>query len=244
MYGIWVIFRKEFASFFNSLTGYLVIGVFLVCTGLWFWVFEGNVLETQQAQMDDLFYFAPYMLLLVAPAVTMRAFSEERRSGTVELLFTRPLTKWQIILGKYFAALGILLLALLPTLLYYASVYWLALPAGNVDGGAIAGAYLGLAFIAALFAALGLLTSALTDSQILAFVLGAFLCFLFYLGFELIAGIRVLGPLTRLMLQLSILEHYRSISRGVLDSRDLLFFLSFAALALIGTRLTLDAQRR
>mgnify|MGYP006267728929 CR=1 FL=1 len=240
---ILTLFRKEVASFFNSLIGYLVMGVFLTGVGLFFWVFEYNVLETGLAQMDALFDYGPYLFLFLVPAITMRAFSEEWKTGTIELLTTKPLTDWQIILGKYLATAFLVLFSLLPTLLYLATLWWLGDPVGNLDLGATVGAYLGLLALGCIFCGIGLLTSALTDSQIIAFVLGVFLCFLFYQGLDFAAGIKALNAVNTLLLKVGMVEHYRSISRGVIDTRDLLYFVSFVAITLLLTKLTLNVKR-
>jgi ABC-2 type transport system permease protein len=243
MSNLLTLFRKEVASFFNSLIGYLVMGVFLTGVGLFFWVFEYNVLETGLAQMDALFDYGPYLFLFLVPAITMRAFSEELKTGTIELLATKPLTDWQIILGKYLAAAFLVLFSLLPTLLYLGTVWWLGEPMGNVDLGATIGAYLGLFALGCIFAGIGLLTSALTDSQIIAFVLGVFFCFFFYQGLDFAAGIKALNAVNTLLLKASIVEHYRSISRGVIDTRDVLYFLSFVIITLLLTKVALNAKK-
>ncbi len=240
---IFTLFRKEVASFFNSLIAYVVFAVFLTGTGLFFWVFPNNVLETGFASLDMLFEAAPYMFLFLVPAITMRAFSEEMKSRTMEFLTTKPLTDWQIILGKYLAAVFLVFFALVPTLIYYFSVSSLGDPPGNLDNGATIGAYIGLFFLGCIFAAIGIFTSALTDNQIIAFILGVFLCFFFYLGFEFMAGIQNLDTINAFLLKLGISEHYQSIRRGVLDSRDVLYFFSFVAVALIGTKIVLSGKR-
>ncbi|WNJ16505.1 gliding motility-associated ABC transporter permease subunit GldF [Pontibacter sp. G13] len=239
MGSIITIFRKEVASFFNSLIGYLVISVFLTGVGLFFWVFEYNVLETGLANMDALFEFGPYLFLFLVPAITMRAFSEEFKTGTIEFMATKPVTQWQIILGKYLAAVFLVFFSLLPTLLYYFTVYWLGNPVGNLDTGAIMGAYMGLFFLGSMFAGIGIFTSALSDNQIISFVLGVFLCFLFFVGFDYMAGIKELNTVNLFFLKLGILDHYRSISRGVVDTRDLMYFLSFIATTLVATKIVL-----
>lgn len=244
MVNILTIFRKEVASFFNSLIAYMVISVFLIGTGLFFWVFEYNILETGFATMDSLFFIGPYLFLFLVPAITMRAFSEEIKTGTIEFLTTKPITDWQIILGKYLGAIFLVLFAILPTIVYYFTVYWLGDPVGNVDTGATIGAYIGLYALGCIFASLGIFTSAITDNQIIAFILGAFLCFFFFMAFDLIAGIKVLDAINTFFLKLSINEHYQSISRGVIDTRDVLYFISFVAIALMGTRIALSLRRR
>ena len=237
------IFRKEVAAFFNSLIAYVVMGVFLLGIGLFFWVFTGNVLETRLADMQLLFEAGPYFFLFLIPAITMRAFAEEFKSGTIEFLSTKPITDWQIILGKYFAALFLVLFSLLPTLIYYVSLYFLGNPVGNVDAGATIGSYIGLFLLGAIFAAIGLFTSALSQNQIIAFILALFLCFFFYQAFDLMAGIQVLDGINSFLLQTGILAHYESISRGVIDTRDLIYFISFAAIALIATKMVLNIRK-
>lgn len=265
MKNIGTIFRKEVGSFFNSLIAYVVISVFLIGTGLFFWVFEYNILENGITQMDALFVFGPYMFLFLVPAITMRAFSEEMKTGTIEFLFTKPLTEWQIILGKYFAGIFLVLFALLPSLIYYLSTYWLGIldstpqmginafgeiltapfiGHSNLDVGATWGAYIGLLAVGCIFTSLGLLTSALTDNQIVAFILAVFVCFFFYTGFDYLAGIKALSGINALFLNMSILHHYESISRGVIDSRDLLYFVSFIASNLILTRVVLSQRMK
>jgi ABC-2 type transport system permease protein len=243
MGNILTLFRKEVASFFNSWIAYMVMGVFLTLVGLFFWAFEYNVLETGLAQMDALFDYGPYFLLFLVPAITMRAFSEELKMGTLELLATKPITDWQIILGKFLASAFLVLFSLLPTLLYLATLWWLGNPVGNVDLGATVGAYLGLFALGCIFVGIGLLSSALTDSQIIAFNLGIFSCFVFYQGLEFAAGIKVLNAVNTLLLKASILEHYRSISRGVIDTRDVLYFVSFITITLLLTKVALNAKK-
>ncbi|MEO0898781.1 MAG: ABC transporter permease subunit [Bacteroidota bacterium] len=263
MKNILTIFRKEIASFFNSLIGYVVISVFLVGTGLFFWVFEYNILETGITQMDTLFDMGPYMFLFLIPAITMRAFSEEMKTGTIEFLYTKPLTTWQIILGKYLAGIFLVFFSLLPTLIYYLSTYWLGLldstpqsggtavgqiivspflGISNLDTGATWGAYIGLFALGCLFTGIGLFTSALTDNQIVAFILAVFLCFFFYLGFDFLAGIKSLSGINEFFLELGMVAHYGSISRGVIDSRDILYFISFLTISLILTHIVLQSR--
>jgi ABC-2 type transport system permease protein len=243
MQGILTIFRKEVAAFFNSLIAYMVISIFLVGVGLFFWVFEYNVLESGYASMDALFEIGPYFFLFLVPAITMRSFSEEVKTGTMEFLITKPLSDWQIIVGKYLAAVFLVFFSLLPTIIYFITIYALGKPAGNIDTGATIGAYIGLFFLGSIFAAIGLFTSSLTDNQIIAFISGVFLCFFFFLAFEFMAGVKVLDGINSFLIKLGIMEHYRSISRGVIDTRDFIYFLSFVAVALIGTKMSLNAKR-
>jgi ABC-2 type transport system permease protein len=182
------IFWKEIHSFFSSYIAYLVIIVFVILTGLFMWVFpDSSIIDYNYASLDPLFSIAPFIMLFLIPAITMRSFSEERQRGTIEYLFTKPISDLEIILGKYFANLVLVIVAILPTLIYYISVYKLGSPVGNLDSGAIAGSYIGLLFLAASFVAIGIFASTLTDNQIIAFILGAFLCFIVQLAFGYIA---------------------------------------------------------
>jgi ABC-2 type transport system permease protein len=244
MNGMLVLLRKEVGAFFNSLMGYMVLVVFLVASGLFFWVFPDNLLETGAANLDSLFSIAPFLLLFLVPAITMRAFSEEFKTGTIEYLATKPLRDMQIILGKYLAAVVLVVLSLLPTLVYYASVYYLAEPVGNLDKGTTWGAYLGLLGVGAVFAAIGIWCSTLSDNQIVAFVVAVFFCFFFYTGFDLIADLQLFGALNVFVLQLGVLAHYQSISRGVLDVRDVLYFASVILLFVLLSRAQLAARKR
>lgn len=222
----------------------MVIAVFLTGVGLFFWLFEMNVLETGQATMDALFDFGPYLFLFLVPAITMRSFSEEMKTGTIEFLVTKPVTDWQIIGGKYLAAVFLVLFSLIPTLIYYISVYFLGKTIGNLDQGATWGAYIGLFFLGSIFAAIGLFTSALTDNQIVAFITGVFLCFFLFLAFDFTASMSVLSGINDFVIKLGIMEHYRSISRGVVDTRDIFYFLSIAAIFLILTKMVLERKRK
>lgn len=234
MNSILSIYRKEVASFFNSLIAYVVIGVFLIGVGLFFWVFEGNVLETREASMQLLFDAAPYFFLFLVPAITMRAFAEEIKTGTIEFLATKPITDWHIILGKYLAAVFLVVFALIPTIIYYFSLSSLGNPPGNLDTGAIIGSYIGLFFLGSIYAAIGLFTSALSENQIIAYILGLFLCFFFFQAFDLFDGFTSIG----------ILSHYESISRGVVDTRDILYFLTFIGIALKETQMMLGRRMK
>ncbi len=234
---------KEIRGFLGSLIGQIVIVVFLLLTGLFLWVFPDNLLDQGYADLGPLFFIAPWVFLFLLPAVTMRSFSEERRTGTMELLLTRPLTELQIVGAKYIAAVVLLLLALLPTLVYVWSVSELAVPRGNIDVGATIGSYLGLFFLGSSFAAIGLFASALTDSQIVSFLIAVFLCFIVHLGFDLMASFDALGALEGPIKELGIQEHYGSISRGVVDLNDVLYFLGLITIFLLGTRMLLQSRK-
>jgi ABC-2 type transport system permease protein len=238
------IFSKEFSSFLNSLIAYVVIGVFLLAIGLLMWVFpDSSVLEYGYADMSTLFSLGPYVLIFLIPAVTMRSFSEEKKGGTMELLFTKPLTDWDIIVGKFLASFALVLLALLPTLVYYYSLYTLGNPAGNIDTPGIIGSYIGLAMLAAAFSAIGIMASSVSANQIVAFILAAFLCYLTFSGFDAISGLPVWGPRALVIKQLGILFHYESMSRGLIDSRDLVYSASVIFLALSITKLILSSRQ-
>ena len=236
------ILNKEFNAFLNSAVAYVVLGVFLVATGLFVWVLpDSSVLDYGFADLQTLFSLAPWLFLFLIPAITMRTFAEEKKAGTIELLLTRPLTDAQIIGGKYLACLLLALLALVPTLLYYFSVYRLGSPPGNIDSAATVGSYLGLALLAAVFAAIGILASALTRDQIIAFLVALVGCFLLYSGFDSLASV-LDGSTAYYVGQLGIAAHYRDLSKGLIDSRDVVYFLSVAAVALQATRLVLRSR--
>jgi ABC-2 type transport system permease protein len=236
------ILRKEFNAFLNSPVAYVVLGVFLIATGLFVWVFpDSSVLDYGYADLQTLFNLAPWIFLFLIPALTMRTFAEEKKAGTIELLLTRPITDGQIIGGKYLACLLLALLALVPTLLYYYSVYKLGSPEGNIDSAATVGSYLGLALLAAVFAAIGILASALTRDQIIAFLVAVVGCFLVYSGFDSLASV-LQGSSAYYVSQLGIAAHYRDLSKGLIDSRDLVYFFSVVAVALQATRLALRSR--
>jgi ABC-2 type transport system permease protein len=239
------IFKKEINTFFSSLIGYIVIGVFLVLMGLLLWVFpEFSILDGAYANLDTLFAVSPMVFMFLIPAVTMRTFAEEKQTGTIELLATRPITDWQIVGGKFLACLTLVVFALLPTALYYVSVYQLGAPPGNLDSGGIMGSYIGLLFLAAAFSAIGVFASSLTNNQIVAFVLATFLCFFTYLAFDFLSRLPIFfGKTDDIVQAIGIAYHYDSVSRGVLDSRDVVYFLSVISLFLAATVLSLGKRR-
>jgi ABC-2 type transport system permease protein len=238
------IFLKEFSSFLNSLIAYVVVGVFLLAIGLLMWVFpESSVLDYGYADMSTLFSLGPYVFIFLIPAITMRSFSEEKKGGTMELLFTKPLTDLDIILGKFLACFALVLLALLPTLIYYYTLYTLGNPKGNVDTPGIIGSYIGLAMLAAAFCAIGVMASSLSANQIVAFILAAFLCYLTFAAFDALSALDVWGTRALSVKQLGILFHYESMSRGLIDSRDLVYFGSVIFLALSVTKLILGSRQ-
>lgn len=244
MRAVMTLFRKETASFLNSLIAYVVMTVFLVGTGIFFWVFNDNVLDTGAAELTILFMMGPWLFLFLIPAITMRSFAEEMRNGTLDLLFSRPLSGKQIIAGKYLAACALVLFSIAPTLVYYASIWYLGNPPGNLDTGAAIGAYIGMCFLGFTFAAIGIFTSTLTGNQIVAFILAVFFCFTFYTGFDFIADLPGVSAFNEQIIQIGMLEHYRSISRGVIDSRDLLYFVSISFIFLMLSDLNLSLRRK
>ncbi|MBR9861523.1 gliding motility-associated ABC transporter permease subunit GldF [bacterium] len=238
------IYLKEIRSFLSSLIAYVVIVTFLLIIGLFTWVFaNSNVLDQGYANLDTLFYMAPWVFVFLISAITMRSFSEEKRTGTFELLATKPLSEFQIILGKFLAAVTLVAFALIPTFLYYYSIHQLGLPQGNIDSGATMGSYIGLLFLGACYASVGLFASAITPNQIVAFILGMFLCFFAFTGFGQISNLGLFGSGDYLVQWLGIQFHYESISRGVLDTRDVVYFLSFISVFLSLTYLVLDSRK-
>jgi len=218
---------KEISSFFSSLAAYVVIGVFLLANGLFLWLIPGgdNILDGGYAEMTAFFNIAPQLFLFLIPAVCMRLFSEEKKSGTIDLLLARPLSALKIVLSKYLSAFIIVVIAVIPTLLYFISIYLLAMPVGNVDTGAIMGSYIGLFALSSIFVAVSLYASSLSDNQIVAFIIGLILCFILYSGFDFISSIPFLLDWENELKYLGISSHYLPMSRGVLDTRDLIWFI-------------------
>src|SRR6478736_2670472 len=236
------VFAKEFNSFLNSLISCLVIGVFLTGIGLLLWVFpETSVLDYGFADMDTLFSLAPFVFIFLIPAITMKSFAEENKMGTMELLLTKPLSDWDIVLGKFAASFALTLVALLPSLIYYFSISRLGNPVGNIDTAGVIGSYIGLSLLAFVFCAIGVLASSLTVNQIVSFILAAFLCFIFYTGFDKLASLS--GNLALMIKQFGILYHYEALSKGLIDSRDVIYFLSVAGLMLLGAKTVIGSRQ-
>ncbi len=237
--------KKEINVFLNSLIGYIAMTVFLLTIGLFMWVIptDSNILDNGFANIDALFVIAPWVFLFLIPAITMRTFAEEKKSRTIELLLTRPITDLQIVLAKYFAAVILVIISLLPTLIYYYTVTVLGNPPGNLDTGGMWGSYIGLLFLASAFVAIGIFASSVSKDQVTAFILALFLCFFCYTGFEFISTLDLFGHLNNLLLTLSINDHYVSMSRGVIDTRDLIYFLSLNAIFIISTRTSLESRK-
>lgn len=234
------ILKKEINSFFASPIGYLVIAIFLLLNGLFLWVFKGefNILDNGFADLSTFFLLAPWILIFLIPAVTMRSFSDEKKQGTLELLLTKPISTLQLVLGKYFGAFLLILIALIPTLLYVYTVYQLGNPLGNLDFGSTLGSYFGLLFLVAAYTAIGVFASTISDNQIVAFIVAVFLCLFFYIGFEGIADVISSNTVE----QLGMNAHYKSMSRGVLDTRDLIYFLSVTILFIALTKFNIKKQ--
>lgn len=242
---MFAVLKKEFNSFFASPIGYLVIGLFLVVNGLFLWVFQGqyNILDSGFSSLTPFFTLAPWIFLFLIPAITMKSFSEEIRQGTLELLLTKPLSSWQLVLGKYFGALSLVTLALLPTLLYVLTLTSLQTPQSELETGVIIGSYLGLLFLGGCYAAVGIFASILSPNQIVSFILAIFLCFICFFGFEALGQLNLIDVGGFGFESLGINEHYESISRGVIDTRDIVYFFSFIIFFLALTQLSLSNKK-
>ena len=238
------IYRKEINSFLSSLIAYIVISVFLVAMGLLVWVFpETNVMDYGYADMGTFFTMAPFVLMFLIPAITMKMLAEETKTGTIEILVVKPVTKLQVILGKYFAALTLVIVAIVPTLVYYYSLYQLATPLGNVDTAGITGSYIGLLLLASVFSALGILASAMTNNQVVAFIIATFLSFILFTGLNSLAGINVWSSISLPLSKMSFEYHYHAMSKGLLDSRDIIYLISVSALFLFFSKLILEYKK-
>ncbi|HEY1037995.1 MAG TPA: gliding motility-associated ABC transporter permease subunit GldF [Bacteroidia bacterium] len=245
---MYTLFIREIRNFLTSLVGYVAIIVFLALIGLFLWVINTettgmNILENGFASIDPLFAIAPWVYLFLIPAITMRSFSEEKKTGTIELLFTRPLSDLQIILAKYLAGVTLVLISLLPTLLYYYTVHQLGFPKGNIDTGGMWGSYFGLAFLGAGFVSIGIFCSSVSENQVIAFILAMMLCYLCYFGFDFLGNAELFGSFDAVIIKMGINEHYMSMSRGVVDTRDLIYFVSLIAIFVLLTKLVLEKRK-
>lgn len=237
---MFAILKKEINSFFASPIGYLVIALFLLLNGLFLWFFKGdfNIIDNGFADLSTFFLLSPWILIFLIPAVTMRSFADEKKQGTLELLLTKPVSKLQIVLGKYFGAFILILIALLPTLLYVYTVYKLGSPEGNLDIGSTLGSYFGLLFLVAAYTAIGVFCSTLSDNQIVTFIISVFLCFFFYIGFEGVAD----AVSSNFIDSLGMSFHFKSMSRGVLDTRDILYFISVSTVFIALTTFNINKK--
>lgn len=242
------LYLKEIRSFLSSLIGYIAIGVFISLVGIFMWIIPSesggsNVLDNGFANIDPLFFIAPWVYLFLIPAITMRSFSEEKKTGTIELLLTRPLTDLQLVLAKYFAGFTLVMVSLLPTLIYYYSVHVLGAPKGNIDTGGMWGSYIGLLFLGAGFVSIGIFASAIAENQVIAFIIALLLCFFCYIGFEFIAQSGLFGKYDAFFKGLGLNDHYVNMSRGVIDTRDAIYFISVIALFNLLTKLVLESRK-
>lgn len=234
------ILKKEINTFFASPIGYLVIAVFLVLNGLFLWLFKGefNILDNGFADLSSFFLLAPWILIFLIPAITMRSFADEKKQGTLELLLTKPISHFNIVLGKYLGALVLIIMALIPTLLYVYTISKLGNPEGNLDLGSVLGSYFGLLFLVSAYTAIGVFASSITDNQIVAFIIAVFICFFFYFGFEGLSNYNLFGDAFYIE-NLGMESHFKSMSRGVLDTRDMIYFLSVTAVFITGTTINI-----
>jgi ABC-2 type transport system permease protein len=239
---MWSICKKELRQFFSSLTGYIAIIVFLLVNGLVFFVLPDNILDYGYATLEPFFSFAPWVLLFLVSAITMRSFSDEYKGGTYELLRTKPLTGWQIVTGKFGGSLIVAIIALIPTIVYYITINQLAATTG-IDSGAAAGSYLGLFLLTAVFASIGICVSSFTSNAVVAFIISLIACILFYFGFSATSKLPLFtGSADYYIEMIGIDYHYQSISRGVIDTRDIVYFLSLVFFFLLVTRQNLQKR--
>jgi ABC-2 type transport system permease protein len=237
------LYFKEIKSFLSSIIGYIFILIYLIASGLFHWIitYDTNLLQGTESDMIPFFNLSPIIFLILIPAITMRSIAEERRTGTIELLFTHPISDLKILLAKYFAGVTLLLIALAPTLIYYVSMYFLGNPVGVIDGGATFTSYIGLILLGSTFVAIGIFASSITSSQIVAFIIAMFLCWFFFDGLNLLGSFNLMGKFDYAIKYTSLTFHYEAIKRGVIDTSDLVYFLSiiglfiFAALTVIKT---------
>jgi ABC-2 type transport system permease protein len=247
---MFTLYIKEIRSFLSSLIGYIAIGVFVTLIGVFMWIIPSdgggsNILDNGFANIDPLFTIGPWVYLFLIPAITMRTFSEEKKTGTIELLLTRPLTDFQIVLAKYLAGFSLVIISLIPTLIYYYSVQKLSVnkDIAGIDVGGMWGSYIGLLFLGAGFVAIGTFASAIAENQVIAFIIALLLCFLSYIGFDFVAQSGFFGKYDAFVKALGINEHYVSMSRGVLDTRDIIYFISVIAIFNLLTKLVLESRK-
>jgi ABC-2 type transport system permease protein len=241
---MFAIYFKDIRGFFSSVIAYVVIIVFLAGTGIFMWIVPGsNVFDNGAANLETLFNIAPWVFMFLVPAITMRSFAEERKTRTYETLVTKPVSDIQIIAGKFLANYTLVIFSLLPTLIYYLSVYLLASPEGNVDAGATFGSYLGLLFLAAVYTSVGIFASLISDSQIISFIISLFICFFFYSLLDMLRGLLIFGAIDSILEFLSFNTHYVSISRGIADTRDIIYFISFIALFITISKLLIEKRK-
>ena len=235
------LYLKEIRSFLSSVIGYVFILIFLITSGLFHWVisYNTNLLEGSESDLIPFFNLSPTIFLILIPAITMRSIAEERKNGTIELLFTRPISDLNVLLAKYFAGVTLLVIAIIPTIVFYASMHFLGSPVGVIDDGATFTSYIGLLLLGATFVAIGIFASSITSSQIVAFILAMFFCWFFYDGLTLLGSFNLMGDFDYLIRYCGMSFHYDAIKRGVIDTSDVIYFLSligvfiFASLTII-----------
>ncbi|APG59351.1 gliding motility-associated ABC transporter permease subunit GldF [Christiangramia salexigens] len=239
------ILNKEIRSFFSSISGYLVIGIFLLVSSLFLFVFSGsyNILDAGFADLKPFFDLAPWIFIFLIPAISMKSFADEKKMGTMELLLTKPIGLWKLILGKYLGVLLLVIMAIIPSLLFIYTINELGKPEGNWDLGASLGSYLGLILLGGCYSAIGIFASSLSSNQIVSFLLSVFLCFFCFYAFEALGEINFLGSSGYILESFGINFHYKSISRGVIDTRDLIYFVSLIFLFLKLTQMTLRNEK-
>jgi len=238
------IFFKELNSFLSSLIAYVVIAVFLLAIGLFTWVFpETNVIDYGYADMSTLFNMGPFIFMFLIPAITMKMFSEEYKTGTIETLLSRPISTIEIVLGKFISGVLLVIFAIIPTIVFYFSISYLANPVGNIDTAGIIGSYVGLILLGMVFTAIGIFSSSLTDNQVVAFILGTFLCFILFAGLGSMATINVWSSLSLALTYIGLESHYISLGKGLLDSRDIIYLLASSGLFIYFTTLIVDRRR-
>jgi len=242
---IFIIIKKELRSFFSSATGYIVLTIFFVGSALFLWVFPNryNVLDSGYASLDGLFVIAPMLFLFLCPAITMRLFAEEKQQGTLEMLLSRPISNHSLVFGKAISGWLLVIIALTGILVWYFSIKMLAVPVGNVDSGAFWGSFIGLLLLSGVYVSVGVFASSISDNQVVAFMLAAVLCFVLFIGFNFIGALFSSGATNQFISSIGIDYHYKSISRGVIDSRDLLYFIFVSAIFLWLSKIVLDKKR-
>ena len=239
------ILLKELNSFFSSPIAYLVIAVYLIINGLFLWVFKGdfNILHAGFADLNSYFFLAPWIFMFLIPAITMRSFSDEINTGTIELLKTKPLTNWDLIFGKFLGSLILVLIAILPTLVYIYSIYQLGNPVGNIKFGATFGSFAGLLFLASTYTSIGIFSSTISKNQIVSFIIAVFISFFLYYGFEALADFNSFGNLDYTIQNFGMNAHFNSISKGVIDTRDLIYFISITCFFLLLTNYRIQHEQ-
>lgn len=240
------LYFKEIRSFLSSIIGYIFILIYLISSGLFHWIisYNTNLLEGTEADLIPFFNLSPVIFLVLIPAITMRSIAEERRTGTIELLFTKPISDFKILFAKYLAGVTLLIIAIIPTIIYYFSMHYLGNPVGIIDDGATFTSYLGLILLGASFVAIGIFASSITSSQIVAFILGMFLCWIFFDGFSLLGSFNLMGSFDSVIQYVGMTTHFDSIKRGVIDTSDLIYFISLTSLFLFAALTVIKSLKK